>query len=64
MRVVASLGRECRDWAPGEADEAVEELIQQNSSEDDAIVFTDVSVKRGEKSGWAVTVRINCASIA
>ena len=63
-RVVASLGRECRDWAPGEADKAVEELIQQNSSEDDAIVFTDGSVKRGEKSGWAFTIRVNGATIA
>ena len=63
-RVFASLGRECREWAPGETDKAVEELIQQNSSEDDAIVFTDGSVKRGEKSGWAFTVRVKGETIA
>ena len=33
--VVASLGRECREWNPGEADKAVEELIQENSSDED-----------------------------
>ena len=62
--VVASLGRECREWAPGETDKAVEDLIQQNSSEDDAVVFTDGSVKRGEKSGWAFTVRVKGETIA
>ena len=56
-RVVATLGRECREWSPGETDKAVETLISDNSQEGDAIVFTDGSVKRGEKSGWAFTVR-------
>ena len=56
-RVIATLGRECREWAPGETDEAVEALISDNSQDGDAIVFTDGSVKRGEKSGWAFTVR-------
>ena len=56
-RVIATLGRECRDWAPGETDEAVEALISENSQDGDAVVFTDGSVKRGEKSGWAFTVR-------
>ena len=56
-KVIATLGRECREWAPGETDEAVEALISDNSQDGDAIVFTDGSVKRGEKSGWAFTVR-------
>ena len=56
-RVIATLGRECREWAPGETDEAIEALISDNSQDGDAIVFTDGSVKRGEKSGWAFTVR-------
>ena len=42
----------------------MEDLIQQNSSEDDAVVFTDGSVKRGEKSGWAFTVRVKGETIA
>ena len=62
--VVATLGRECREWAPGETDKAVEELIKQHSSDNDAIVFTDGSVKRGEKSGWAYTVRVKGETIA
>ena len=56
-RIIATLGRECRDWAPGDTDEAVEALISENSQDGDAVVFTDGSVKRGEKSGWAFTVR-------
>ena len=63
--VVASLGRECREWASGETDKAVEDLIQQNSSEDVAVVLTDDgSVKRGDKSGWAFTVRVKGETIA
>ena len=49
--VVANLGRECTDWAPGETDIAVEQLIRENSTDSDSVVFTDGSVKRGEKSG-------------
>ena len=32
-RVIATLGRECREWAPGETDEAVEALISNNSKD-------------------------------
>ena len=42
----------------------MEELIQENSSDDDAIVFPDGSVKRGDKSGWAFTVRVKGETIA
>ena len=63
-RVIASLGRECRDWAPGQADEAVEAIIDDVSGPEDAIVFTDGSVKRGERSGWAFTIRINGQTVA
>ena len=62
--VVANLGRECRDWAPGETDIAVEQLIRENSTESDSVVFTDGSVKRGEKSGWAYTVRVQGETVA
>ena len=63
-RVIASLGRECRDRAPGQADEAVEAIIDDVSCPEDAIVFTDGSVKRGERSGWAFTIRINGQTVA
>ena len=55
-RVIAILGRECREWNPVETNRAVKTLIEENSHENDAVVFTDGSVKRGEKSGWGYTV--------
>ena len=36
-RVIATLGRECREWAPGETDKAVETLISDISQDGDAI---------------------------
>ena len=42
----------------------MESIINENSSADDAVVFTDGSVKRGEKSGWAFTVRVNGKTVA
>ena len=57
-KVIATLGRECREWPAGTTDEAVEAIIAEHSRVDDAIVFTDGSVKRGVKSGWGFTIRI------
>ena len=59
--VIATLGRECREWAPGAANAEIEAIISEISGPEDAIMFTDGSVKRGEKSGWAFTARINCS---
>ena len=58
-RVIATLGRECRDWAPGETDKAVESIIEEVSGTGDAVAFTDGSVQRGVKSGWAFTIRVD-----
>ena len=63
-KVVATLGRQCREWKDGETDKAIEEIIADNSREDDAVVFTDGSVQRGVKSGWAFTVRVNGTTVA
>ena len=38
-----------REKAPVETDEAIEALISDNSQDGDPIVFTDETVKRGEK---------------
>ena len=62
--VTATLGRECRDWAEGETDRAVEAIIAEQSREGDAVIFTDGSVQRGIKSGWAYTVRVNGETVA
>ena len=47
--VIASLGRECREWAPGAANAEIEATISEISEPDDVIIFTDGSVKRGLK---------------
>ena len=62
--MTATLGRECRDWAEGETDRAVEAIIAEQSREGDAVIFTDGSVQRGIKSGWAYTVRVNGETVA
>ena len=53
--VVAELGRDCREWPEGATDAAIESMIED--SKGDVVVFTDGSVKRGSKSGWAFTAR-------
>ena len=58
-RVVATLGRACREWPEGAANAEVETLIEENSEHGDVVIFTDGSVQRGVKSGWAFSARIN-----
>ena len=62
--VIATLGRECREWAPGAANAEVESIISEVSGMDDAVCFTDGSVKRGEQSGWAYSVRVGGVMVA
>ena len=62
--VIANLGKECREWAPGAANAEIEATISEVSGPDDVIVFTDGSVKRGEKSGWAFTARVNGITVS
>ena len=62
--VIATLGRECRQWAPGAAHAEIEATISEISSPEDAIIFTDGSVRRGVKSGWAFSVRVSGRVIA
>ena len=52
-QVIATLGRECRDWADGVTNTAILSLIEDNCRPDEVIIYTDGSVLRGEKSGWA-----------
>ena len=62
--VITTLGRQCREWADGETDRAVEAIIAEHSTDEDAVVFTDGSVQRGVKSGWAFTIRVNGETVA
>ena len=57
-QVIATLGRECREWAPGATHAEVETIIEENSSPGDVIIFTDGSVVREQKSGWAYSARV------
>ena len=50
-KVVATLGRECREWPDGAAPSEIETLIEENCRDDEMIVYTDGSVQRGNKSG-------------
>ena len=56
--VTATLGRECRDWPLGATNAEIETLIEEYSEHGDAVIFTDGSVNRGVKSGWAFSVRV------
>ena len=55
--VSAELGRECREWREGATDRAIEGLIEEYRRPNDVVVFTDGSVVRGTKSGWAFSAR-------
>lgn len=54
-QVIATLGRECREWAEGATHAEIQTLIEENCREDEIIIFTDGSVQRGIKSGWGYT---------
>ena len=57
--VVATLGRECREWPEGAANAEIETLIEERCGPGDVVIFTDGSVQRGTKSGWAYSARID-----
>ena len=58
--VISTLGRECREWAPGTARAEDESLIAAC----DAVIFTDVTVVCVSKSGWAFTARVDGVVVA
>ena len=62
--MIATLGRECREWAEGKNGRAVEAIITEQSREGEAVIFTDGWVQRGIKSGWAYTIRVNGVIVA
>ena len=62
--VIATLGRECREWSPGATNAEIESIISEVSWAEENVCFTDGSVKRGERSGWAYTVRVDGLTVA
>ncbi len=59
--MIATLGRECHQWA---VQSKIEAIISEISGSEDVIIFTDGSVKRGVKSGWAFSARVSGNVIA
>ena len=57
--VIATLGRECREWPANATEAEIQASIGDISRPGDAIIYTDGSVVRGQQSGWAFTVRAN-----
>ena len=62
--MISTLGRQCREWAPGATHAEVETLIEENSRAGYVIVFTDGSVVRGKKFGWAYTARVDGKTVS
>ena len=53
--MIATLGRECREWPEGATHAEIQALIEENCGDDEIVFFTDGSVQRGIKSGWGYT---------
>ena len=64
QKVIITLGRECREWGNGKADLEIKQLVDENSGDDDAVIYTDGSVRRGVKSGWGFSARVKGKLIA
>ena len=58
VQVVATLGRECREWTKEAVNLEIDSLIEENGLSDHLIVYTDGSVQRGVKSGWGYTASL------
>ena len=57
-QVIATLGRECREWPREAVNLEMQMLIEENGLTDYLTVYTDGSVKRRVKSGWGYTVSL------
>ena len=62
-QVIATLGRECREWPEGATHAEIQALIEENCEEDEIIFYTDGSVQRGIKSGWGYTAAHRGATV-
>ena len=59
MKVIATLGRECREWPINATNAEIETIIEEKTRPGDAVIFTDGSVSRGQRSGWAFSARVD-----
>ena len=51
VQVIATLGRECREWTEEAVNLEIDSLIEENGLADHLVVYTDGSVRRGVRSG-------------
>ena len=56
--VVSTLGRDCREWPAGATNAEILTLVEEYSEPGTVVVFTDGSVRRGVKSGWAYSASV------
>ena len=57
-QVIATLGRECREWTEEAVNLEIDCLIEENNLADHLIVYIDGSVQRGVRSGWGYTATL------
>ena len=63
-KVVSNLGRDCREWPVGATNAEILTLVEEHGRPDAVVIFTDGSVKRGVRSGWAYSARVEGVVVA
>ena len=58
-KVIANLGRQCREWPEHATELEIQSTIDENSRPGDVVIYTDGSVVRGRKSGWGFFAQAN-----
>ena len=60
--VIKSWGGHCREYPADKTESEIKLLIQENSKQQDLIVYTDGSVTK-DQSGWGLTVKPGATTI-
>ena len=58
-KVLITMGRERRERASVETEQDIRTLIEEHSNLEDPVVYTDGSVRRGERSGWGFVIYVS-----
>src|SRR5579871_4624984 len=57
ITTVITLDRSCRERTPTAVDAEVRALIEENTDDEDVVIYTDGSVVRHQQSAWAFSAR-------